>query len=64
MDLGIQLFKEIVEKNPENNSLNMIIGNFYIAKSDLFNAKMYYKKALENDKNNESLIKIVARLSE
>lgn len=64
LDLGIQLFKEIAEKNPENNSLNMIIGNFYIAKSDMINAKIYYTKALENDKNNESLIKIVARLSE
>lgn len=63
-DLGIQLFKEIATKNPENNTINMIIGNFYIAKSDTFNAKNYYLKALENDKNNQALIKIVSRLSE
>ncbi|MES2515243.1 MAG: glycosyltransferase family 39 protein [Bacteroidota bacterium] len=62
-DLGIQLFKEIAERNPENNSTNMILGNFYIASGDLINAKNYYSIALENDPGNSEIRQIVSRLS-
>jgi len=61
---GIQIFKALSDEQPNNNSINIILGNFYIANSDSINAKNYYTKALENDKNNPQLIKIVARLSE
>jgi protein O-mannosyl-transferase len=61
---GIQIFKTLSYEQPNNNSINIILGNFYIADFDSINAKKYYSIALENNKNNPQLIKIVARLSE
>ncbi|MBK8366588.1 MAG: tetratricopeptide repeat protein [Bacteroidetes bacterium] len=61
---GIQIFKALSDEQPNNNSINIILGNFYIADFDSINAKTYYTKALDNDKNNPQLIKMIARLSE
>lgn len=60
---GIILFDELAKKHPENNSIPIILGNFYLAISDTVNAKKSYSKALEMDPNNDQLFKIVARLS-
>jgi Tfp pilus assembly protein PilF len=61
---GIILFDELAKKYPENNFINMILGNFYISLSDTLNAKRLYSKALKNDPNNAELFKIVTKLSE
>ncbi len=61
---GIALFDELAKKHPENNSIPIILGNFYLSISDTLNAKKSYSKALENDPNNDQLFKIVAKLSE
>ena len=60
---GIQIFKALSDEQPKNNSLNIILGNFCLADFDTINAKYYYSKALENDKNNTQVIEIVSRLS-
>ncbi|MES2760750.1 MAG: tetratricopeptide repeat protein [Bacteroidota bacterium] len=62
-EIGIQLFKKIAEENPGNNSVNMIIGNFYIALNDMNNAKNYYSIALKNDPENLQIRQIADRLS-
>ncbi len=60
---GILLFDELAKKHPENTSIPIILGNFYLALSDTANAKKAYSKALEMDPNNDQLFKIVAKLS-
>lgn len=60
---GILLFDELAKKHPENTSIPIILGNFYLALSDTMNAKKAYSKALEMDPNNDQLFKIVAKLS-
>lgn len=60
---GILLFDELAKKHPENNSIPIILGNFYLALSDTANAKKAYSKALEMDPTNDQLFKIVAKLS-
>lgn len=60
---GILLFDELAKKHPENNSIPIILGNFYLALSDTVNAKKAYSKALEKDPNNDQLFKIIAKLS-
>ncbi len=61
---GIQIYSALLNEQPTNNSINIILGNFYIADYDSINAKKYYTIALQNDKNNPQLIKMIARLSE
>ena len=60
---GILIFDELAKKQPENNNINIILGNFYISLSDTVNAKNAYSKALKNDPNNPQLFKIVDKLS-
>lgn len=60
---GIIIFDELAKKQPENNNINIILGNFYISLSDTANAKNAYSKALKNDPNNQQLFKIVDKLS-
>jgi Tfp pilus assembly protein PilF len=60
---GIILFDELAKKHPENNSIPIILGNFYLSISDTLNARKSYSKALENDPGNDQLFKIVAKLS-
>lgn len=60
---GIQIFTVLSDEQPNNNGINIILGNFYLSDSDSINARKYYIKALENEKNNPQLIKMIARLS-
>jgi len=60
---GIRLFDELAKKHPENSSIPIILGNFYLALSDTMNAKKAYSKALEMDPANDQLFKIVDKLS-
>lgn len=60
---GLLIFDELAKKHPENKSIPIILGNFYMALSDTLNAKKAYSKALEMDPNNDQLFKIVAELS-
>jgi Flp pilus assembly protein TadD len=61
---GIILFDELAKKQPQNNTINMILGNFYIALSDTLKARNAYSQALKNDPHNGELFKIVTKLSE
>jgi tetratricopeptide (TPR) repeat protein len=60
---GIEFFNQLAKKQPDNNSINIILANFYISISDSLNAKTFYQKALQNDQNNPQLIEIVSKLS-
>lgn len=60
---GIVLFDELEKKHPENQTIPIIQGNFYLALSDTLNAKKAYEKALKKDPNNDQLRQIVAKLS-
>lgn len=60
---GIQIYSKLRNEQPENNSLNIILGNFHISALDTANAKIYYQLALQNDPNNHQLIEIVSKLS-
>lgn len=61
---GIQIYKMLLTEQPNNNSINIILGNIYLADLDTVNATNYYSTALATDKNNKQLSEIVARLSE
>ncbi len=60
---GILIYTKLIEEQPDNNNLNIILGNFHISNLDSVNAKQYFQKALQNDPNNHQLIEIVSKLS-